>query len=233
MMKKLVYMIGALLLFTGCEKALKEYDEPSGRISGTVKSKAGNQPLKDIFVVYENTATGALHGTMSKADGSFTFGTLVTGEYKIFGVQDTMRMGGDTLRISVKEGKSVTLAADLLMEPAGVPSPEVPVLVGFNHNSVTLRVPYHDNGSVVTGWGFFYTTADREPTVSDTRKGASTYYDIIRKDYYEVVITGLRPATTYRFKSYLYVKNVTSLKFTTNNVVLSGNTLTVTTLETP
>lgn len=217
------------VLFAACEKELKEYDEPTGRIFGKVIDKVSGKGLKDIFVVFEKVQNGTLHGTMSKQDGSFSFGALSSGEYKIFGIQDTMRMGGDTLRMNVNDGQSVGLTEELVMEPAGMPQPGVPQLIAKTRNSVTLKVPYESNGSVVTGYGFFYTSDGTAPTIKSVRKGASVYYDVIRKDYYEVVISGLLANTTYRFVSYLYVKNKTSLMVGTSNTVLSDTDLSVTT----
>lgn len=217
------------VLFAGCEKELKEYDEPTGRISGRVIDKASGKALKDIFVVFEQVQNGALHGTMSKQDGSFSFGALSTGEYKIYGIQDTMRMGGDTLRMHVNDGQSVSLTQELVMESAGMPQPGVPQLIAKTRNSVTLKVPYESNGSVVTGHGFFYTNDGTVPTVKSVRKGATVSNDVIRKDYYEVVISGLLANTTYRFVSYLYVKNWTPLMVGTSNTVLSVTDLSVTT----
>lgn len=223
----LVFIVSVFCV--ACTKELKEYDEPTGRISGKVVNKATGEGLKDVFVVFEKIQNGTLHGTMSKKDGSFTFGALSTGDYKIYGIQDTMRMGADTLRMGVNDGQSVNLVDNLVMEVAGVPQPGVPQLVAKTHNSVTLRVPYVSNGSVVTGYGFFYTADGTVPTIKSTRKGASTYYDVIRKDYYEVVITGLLANKTYRIKSYLYVKNWMPLQVGTSFTVLSDTDLSVTT----
>ena len=219
--------------FTACQKELKEYGEPTGEISGRVMDKITGKALKDVFVVFEKVQNGALHGTMSKADGSFSFNALSTGDYKIYGIQDTMRMVGDTLRMYVNDGQHIKLTDNLEMEVAGLPQPEVPQVVAVTHNSITLRVAYDSHGSMVSGYGFFYTSDDSEPTIKSNRKGASIYDDIIRRDYYEVTISGLRATTSYRFKSYLYVKNHTPSVVNNNFVVLSEGEVRVTTNAIP
>lgn len=229
-----VFWISVVFLtLTACEKELKEYNEPTGVISGIVVDKTTGKALKDVFVVFEKMQNGALHGTMSKADGSFSFNALSTGDYKIYGIQDTMKMGGDTLQIYVNDGQHAKLKDKLEMQVAGVPYPEIPQVIAVTHNSITLRVAYDNRGSMVAGRGFFYTSDGSIPTIKSSRKGASNYDDIINGQYYEVTITGLRATTSYCFKSYLYVKNWTPLVFNNNYVVLSDGEIRVTTKAIP
>lgn len=234
-MKNIFLIIIVALIVVGCEKPLVQYEEPTGKISGFVKMKGTDAPLKDIFVVFENIQNGALHGTMSKADGSFAFGALITGDYKIYGVQDTMKLGAaDTLKMKVNDGESVKLNDVLKMEPAGVPALEVPIVVEKTHNSVTIRVNYNNNGSKTSAYGLYYVNRDeigRDPIQSDTRKGFASYSgDIIRKDHFQAPITGLSPNTTYSFRGYIGIANYSPYKSHTTayNVAWSG-VITVTT----
>lgn len=234
MKKWLSYMIiyAVVLGMTACEKALDEYDEPTGEVWGKVIDQSAKQGLANVFVVFENTGNGALHGTMSKTDGSFSFTALSTGKYKIYGVQDTLTMGGDTLQVTVNDGQQVILTENLVMKAAGIPQPAVPEVVEVTSSSVTLKVAYRTWGSVVSGYGFFYTQDGSEPSLSSSRKAASDYYDTITKDYYLVTLSGLLADKTYRFKSYLAVKNTTSYYSTSvgSYVMLSEKDVEVTTL---
>lgn len=233
-MKKQMFILMICILIggmTACEKALKEYNEPTGAISGKVVDPSG-VGLENVFVVFEHAENGALHGTMSRNDGSFFFGALSTGEYKIFGVQDTLMMGEDTLRVFVNNGQEVVIRENLVMKIAGVPMPALPEVVSVTSSSVTLKVAYQTFGSAVSGYGFFYTQDGTEPSISSNRKAASSYYDTITKDYYMVTFSGLLADKTYRFKSYLAVKNTTPYYSTVvgDYVMLSESDLEVTTL---